>query len=1389
MGSTAVSTDTSQSPDTTIKTKAVTDPQLFYESVASKLEAVFGRNQPQLEVRFSGVTVSCKETKLQSREHDDYSPELPTIWNVLRNTAVDLVSKRKTETREILKDVSGVLRPGTMTLVLGQPGSGKSTFLKLLSGKLRADGNHVRVNGEITYNGEPRDLVAAKLPQLAAYVPQNDQHFALLSVKETLSFAHAFSTSSEKDLAERADTLLGHNSNPEDHQTLKSAFAMLAHYPQVMMTQLGLQNCWNTLVGDDMVRGVSGGEKKRVTTGEMSQGMHQAIFMDEISTGLDSAATFDIVNAQRTIAHRLGKTMVISLLQPPPDVFDLFDDVILLNEGEVMYYGPRGQIVGYFRELGLECPPNRDVADFLLDLGTPQQHIYELRGTRSGLKPPRLANEYARIFQSSDVHLAMLDRLNDPFDSDSLIEGYMKATPEYPRSVWSTIPTLVQRQLTLIMRDTNTLWSRIILVLVVAVVCSTNFMDVDPTNASTTMGVIFMSTMFPLFEQTSQLSMFVSMRDIFYKQRSANFFQTSAYVLANAVSQIPTALPESFVYGAFLYWIAGLEENAGLFILYELIIFLTVMAAVMIFFFVAAISSNIYITNPLALGILQLVFVFAGFIVTRSQIPDYLIWIYWINPMSWSFRAMAVSQYRSSTFDVCTYNDIDYCSDFGKTMGEYYLSVYDISSGKEWIVLGIVYLVGMIFLFTMLSYFALEYNRYEQDFSPSRSKSKAAEASTHYNLATTPKHDDHGSMASQSNLFDESQVIDIHNHPQTFEDVTIAFKDLWYSVPNPNKPSETIDLLKGVSGVARPGTITALMGSSGAGKTTLMDVIAGRKNTGTVRGKILLNGHEATNLTIRRCTGYCEQTDIHSQTATFYEALAFSAFLRQDSTVSASAKLDSVNEIINLLDLQDIADQMVRGSSLEQMKRLTIGVELAAQPSVLFLDEPTSGLDARFAKMIMGGIRKVANSGRTVICTIHQPSYDVFSVFDNLLLLKRGGETVFFGELGEECRNLVEYFEAIRGVQPLPKGYNPATWMLECVGAGVNQRQGQGEGIDFVQCFNESELKSRLMLALEEEGVGRASPRIPALVFRQKRAASSLVQAKFLIQRFFNMYWRSPAHNITILGVALASVLVLGLVTTGLSSTSYQGVSSGLGIIFVAFQFQGFVSFNSAIPFAFADRAAFYRERSAQTYSSIWYFVGETLVEIPYVFTKGLIISVVIFLFLGVSGFGKFVLFWLAVSLSILVDVYHGQFLAFALPNIIMASLAGSVISTVFFLFVGFNPPGNAILAGYQWLYTITPQRYAMSILGALVYGECSTNPELDAATGEFVNVGPEIGCQPLLDAPVSVGNVTVKGLLEDVYNLKYDDMATNFGALLISIVVFRLLTLLALHFLNHQKR
>lgn len=135
-----------------------------------------------------------------------------------------------------------------------------------------------------------------------------------------------------------------------------------------MQQILGLEICADTMVGDRMIRGISGGQRKRVTTGEMLVGPAKAFFMDEISTGLDSSTTFQVVNSIRQFVHILNGTCVISLLQPEPETFDLFDDIILISEGQVVYQGPRQNVLQFFESMGFQCPERKGVADFLQEV-------------------------------------------------------------------------------------------------------------------------------------------------------------------------------------------------------------------------------------------------------------------------------------------------------------------------------------------------------------------------------------------------------------------------------------------------------------------------------------------------------------------------------------------------------------------------------------------------------------------------------------------------------------------------------------------------------------------------------------------------------------------------------------------------------------------------------------------------------------------------------------------------------------------------------------------------------------------------------------------------------------------------------------------------------------
>eukprot|EP00878_Enallax_costatus_P036482 GHUV01040973.1.p1 GENE.GHUV01040973.1~~GHUV01040973.1.p1 ORF type:complete len:312 (+),score=73.72 GHUV01040973.1:315-1250(+) len=206
----------------------------------------------------------------------------------------------------------------------------------------------------------------------------------------------------------------------------------------------------------------------------------------------------------------------------------------------------------------------------------------------------------------------------------------------------------------------------------------------------------------------------------------------------------------------------------------------------------------------------------------------------------------------------------------------------------------------------------------------------------------------------------------------------------------------------------------------GAGKTTLMDVLAGRKTAGTITGDVWVGGYPKNQHTFARVCGYVEQTDIHSPRTTVREALQYSAMLRLYAT-REKALIDSfVDDVMDLVELTPNRDALVGmpgewGLSIEQRKRLTIGVELVANPSIVFMDEPTSGLDARAAAIVMRAVRNTVNTGRTVVCTIHQPSISIFDAFDELLLLKRGGRTIYHGALGPHSQQLIEYFTTVHG--------------------------------------------------------------------------------------------------------------------------------------------------------------------------------------------------------------------------------------------------------------------------------------------------------------------------------------------------------------------------------------
>ncbi|KAM3256485.1 hypothetical protein ACQJBY_043427 [Aegilops geniculata] len=277
---------------------------------------------------------------------------------------------RNQERIHILKDVTGILKPSRMTLLLGPPGCGKTTLLLALAGKLNKS---LKVTGEIDYNGvKLQDFVPEKT---SAYIGQYDLHVPEMTVRETLDFSARFQgVGSRAEIMKeviRREKEAGIIPDPNIDTYMKAISvdglerSMQTDY---IMKIMGLDICADVLVGDAMRRGISGGEKKRLTTGEMIVGPSKALFMDEISTGLDSSTTFQIVSCLQQLAHISESTILVSLLQPAPETYQLFDDIILMAEGQIVYHGPKSCIMSFFESCGFKCPGRKGDADFLQEV-------------------------------------------------------------------------------------------------------------------------------------------------------------------------------------------------------------------------------------------------------------------------------------------------------------------------------------------------------------------------------------------------------------------------------------------------------------------------------------------------------------------------------------------------------------------------------------------------------------------------------------------------------------------------------------------------------------------------------------------------------------------------------------------------------------------------------------------------------------------------------------------------------------------------------------------------------------------------------------------------------------------------------------------------------------
>ncbi|KAH1052160.1 hypothetical protein GLYMA_08G201300v4 [Glycine max] len=1205
------------------------DNEKFLKKFRNRIDKV-GIRLPTVEVRFQNLTV----------EADSYvgSRALPTLPNVALNlleSALGIfgISTAKRTKLTILKNTSGIVKPSRMALLLGPPSSGKTTLLLALAGKLDSE---LRVKGEITYNGHKLNEFEPR--KTSAYISQNDVHVGEMTVKETLDFsARCQGVGTRYDLlTELARREKEAGIFPEaDVDLFMKATAMEGTESSLItdytLKILGLDICKDTIVGDEMHRGVSGGQKKRVTTGEMIVGPTKTLFMDEISTGLDSSTTYQIVKCLQQIVHLNEGTILMSLLQPAPETFNLFDDIILISEGQIVYQGPREHIVEFFESCGFRCPERKGTADFLQEV-TSRKDQEQYWADKNMPYRYVTVTEFANKFKRFHVGIRLESELSVAFDKSSA----HKAALVYSKN---SVPTMDlfkacwDKEWLLIKRNSFVYIFKTAQIIFIAFIAATLFLRTEmhrknEDDAALYIGAILFTMIMNMFNGFAELALTIGRLPVFYKHRDHLFHPAWTYTLPNFLLRIPISVFESLVWVGVTYYIIGFAPDASRFFKQLLLVFLIQQMAAGMFRVISGVCRTMIIANTGGALMLLLVFLLGGFILPKREIPDWWVWAYWVSPLTYGFNALSVNEMLAPRW-----MHPQTSSDKNTTLGLSVLRNFDVYAKKDWYWIGAAALLGFTVLYNVLFTLALMYLNplgkkqaiiSEEDASEMESGGDTNEeprlvrppSNRESMLRSLSTADGNNSrevamqrMGSQATS--GLRKVESANDSATgvapkkgmilpFQPLAMSFDTVNYYVDMPAEmrdqgvTEDRLQLLRGVTSSFRPGVLTALMGVSGAGKTTLMDVLAGRKTGGYIEGDIRISGFPKNQETFARVSGYCEQTDIHSPQVTIRESLLYSAFLRLPKEVSKEEKIQFVDQVMDLVELDNLKDAIVglpgvTGLSTEQRKRLTIAVELVANPSIIFMDEPTSGLDARAAAIVMRTVRNTVDTGRTVVCTIHQPSIDIFEAFDELLLMKRGGQVIYSGPLGRNSHKITEYFEAIPGVPKIKEMYNPATWMLEVSSVAAEVRLG----MDFAEYYKTSSLFQRNKALVKE--LSTPPPGATDLYFPTKYSQSTLGQFKSCFWKQWLTYWRSPDYNLVRYFFTLACALMIGTVfwRIGKNRESSADLTMIIGAMYAAVIFVGINNCQTVQPIVAVERTVFYRERAAGMYAPLPYALAQ----------------------------------------------------------------------------------------------------------------------------------------------------------------------------------------------------
>ncbi|KAI0003557.1 ABC transporter PeaB1 [Xylariaceae sp. FL0662B] len=1182
----------------------------------------------------------------------------PNVWTTLKSWA-NLINPRSygrpVPSRTLLHNFSGTLDSGEMLFVIGKPGSGCTTFLKSLA---NMGDEYKSVRGLLTYGGRPANDHDQDRVRMT-FCAEEDSHLPTLTVAQTL------------------------------REIINTAVETLAKC-------VGLDHVLNTRVGNAVIRGVSGGQRRRVSLAEamatcpdLLEGnivnlwiSHSVLCLDNPTNGLDSSTALDYIQMMRDFTSQHGCSTVMSVYQGSDSMVRLFDKVLAINGGRQIYYGKATEAKAYFESLGFVCPERTTVTDFLNSMTAEP----ELRHVRDGWnKPvPLTPLQFEDAFRRSKHYTTIVDNVATASSLPSVPGARRKV---YALPLHRQIFECCVRQFRVLAYDTGTWTMEALAIIVQSLALGTLYRDQSNVTGALLAfsSFLFLAVLVPALQSMAEFNNSFAERPLVIRQKRYRFYRPLAYALGLVLTDAAWKIV-AIAYNIPQYFLTGFQRSADKFFTFFFIVYILHLALSMISRAIAVASPNMG-RAVLPVGLMFNIFVlYTGLYVPGPQMQIWLFWLKYLNPMYYAYESAMVNEFGDRTY-TCTDADLapsgpgydsimnQVCAVQGGVAGQsnvpgaaYLEHMYGFSVPHLWRNVGINIGIFVFFAFCTglgMERYKLPAGRLATVFYKVKPEERTPSNSETSDTEKGPKSDDDIPPTPPNIAASEKPLGELSSH----DGRTLAWRNITLELKHDGEQKRLLD---GLSGFVEPGQLTALMGASGAGKTTLVNTLAGRLEFGSLSGDILLDGGPLPK-SFRRYMGYVQQQNVHLPSQTVREALQMTARLRRPPSVSDEEKDAHVEAVIRTLEMEDIAEALIgepgAGLNLEQRKRVTIGVELSVRPDIMLLDEPTSGLDGQSALTIGRLLRKLADSGQTVLCTIHQPATELTELFDHLVLLMPGGRLAYDGALGHKCSTVLEYFA--RSARPCGKNENPAEYFVQV----VREKANDGSAHPTLWASSkEGAARDAERERLIREGSGASSP----LLSERTHAVPLYVQFMATMRRTWLYYWRDPDYFVSKLLMNGGNALLNGLTYLNANNTqrgAYNRVFSALMALIV-----GPPIGLQMMPRFVALRDIFLlREKSSLTYSWLCFVVPAIIIELPYAVLTAPVRAGYSFLM-----YELFAVFCHSLA----------QLCAALMPNLGAAFTANGFFFMFVNIFSGTLSPEPTTPFGWRWYYKVSPLWY-----------------------------------------------------------------------------------------------